>query len=260
MRITRCCFVVALLTSAIPSVSAAVVLDAEHGSAALEPSFTQITCRVATNQGSFGLSDGRYRRSVGQMPANDPFGKQPWQTIEAKDRRGVLDLRLMLRSDDRGHLVAKVWLANRSAKPLRLGSLAIEATRPGDWHGGRVLRLWHFEQEELPSNCEKAKPSAASTRRPPTVRASPERFSARSITWAWSRLLPGAMGCTLWPLATPAASRFRPAGSARASRCGSRPAAILRPNWKAGPIWPAVGTTSASGRETLPPGVPGIPA
>jgi hypothetical protein len=149
MRITRCCFVVALLTSAIPSVSAAVVLDAEHGSAALEPSFTQITCRVATNQGSFGLSDGRYRRSVGQMPANDPFGKQPWQTIEAKDRRGVLDLRLMLRSDDRGHLVAKVWLANRSAKPLRLGSLAIEATRPGDWHGGRVLRLWHFEQEEF---------------------------------------------------------------------------------------------------------------
>ena len=125
------------------------MLDAGHGSAALEPRFTHITCRVGTNQGSFCLSDRRYRRTVRQMPANDPFGKQPWQTIEAKDRRGILDLRLMLRSDDGGHCIAKTWLANRSTKPLKLGPLLIEATRPGDWHGGRVLKLWHFEQEEF---------------------------------------------------------------------------------------------------------------
>ncbi len=149
MRIIGCCFVVALLSTAAMSASAAVVLDPEHGSATLEPCFTHITCRVGTSQGSFCLSDRRYRRSVGQMPADDPFGKQPWQTIEAKDSRGVLDLRLMLRSDDHGHWIAKVWAANRSTKPLRLGSLLIEATRPGDWHGGRVLKLWHYEQEEF---------------------------------------------------------------------------------------------------------------
>jgi hypothetical protein len=148
MRIRPILIVSALLLAA-ESCPAGIVLDAQHGCATLAPHFTQITCRVATNLGSFRLDDARYGRSAGETPAHDPFGTQPWQTIEAKDARGVLDLRLSLRADDQGHWIGKIWLANRSAKPLTLGQLAIEAIRPGDWQGGRVLKFLSYENEQF---------------------------------------------------------------------------------------------------------------
>ncbi len=149
MRIVPLLSVVAMFLSGPASSPAALVLDAQRGVATLEPYFTQITGRVDTNLGSFRLSDARYRRSLGKVPVSDPFGNGPWQTIEARDARGKIDLRLSLRADDRGHWIGKLWLANRSSKPLRLYSLVIEATRPGDWRGGRVNKLGAYESLHL---------------------------------------------------------------------------------------------------------------
>ena len=149
MRILPLFGAVALLLIGPASSPAALVLDAQRGVATLEPYFTHITCRVETNLGPFRLDDRRYRRSVAQLPAGDQFDARPWQTIEGKDARGNWTCRLLLRADDQGHWIGKLWMANRSTKPLRVNSLVIEATRPGDWHGGRVNTLQMYEQLHL---------------------------------------------------------------------------------------------------------------
>ena len=244
-----------------PFASAAIVLDAEHGSAALEPCFTHITCRVGTNQGTFCLSDRRYRRSVGQMPANDPFGTQPWQTIEAKDRRGILDLRLMLRSDDRGHWIAKIWLANRSAKPLRLGSLVIEATRSGDWHGGRVLKLMVWELEQFSVEMKEGETYGG-------IYATAANASRVHRSLSQQRTLPrhrfGHSREGWLPLTAVNRRRRRHPSGRKAAQERAGVVFGRRPSvgrvGTTGPLWPAVGTKSISGRRTSPPGAPGIPA
>ena len=100
----------------------------------------EITARIETPERAFSLSDPRYQISQGSEPANDAFGKEPSRIIAATDVRGVMDLRLGIRQNDRGDVLVKLWCKNRTDKPIRIRNLVVlDAFRPGVWEGGRAL-------------------------------------------------------------------------------------------------------------------------
>ncbi len=147
-------------------------LDPPHGTfratdTAGEAWLQGVTARVETGQGSFRLDDGRYERKPGRAPAADPFGTEPWRTIEARDTKGVLDLRLMVRGDADGRLVAKLWCANRSKDPLTIGAFVIEGLRPGAWQGGSALQFGTHSIAPLEQGVGLGGTYATATNRPP---------------------------------------------------------------------------------------------
>lgn len=95
---------------------------------------------MATDQGTFDLSDARYERSVESRRASDRLGGR-WQVLAGRDRQGKLDLELLARADEAGRLTAWVAFRNRSGQAMKIsGIYVLRGTRPGAWAGGSILQ------------------------------------------------------------------------------------------------------------------------
>jgi hypothetical protein len=98
------------------------------------------TARVEAIEGTFDLTDPRYKLGESTSPADDAFGQEPWRVVTAIDSRKQMDLKLFVRQNKRGDVLVKMWCRNRSDKPMNLMNfILVDGFRPGSWENGMAL-------------------------------------------------------------------------------------------------------------------------